>query len=635
MEADRVTVVLEAQTRQYLADLNKADADFKRVAGNVEREALSMGTSAQVGANAAASAFARAGNAANSMNIANVAAQFQDIGVTAAMGMNPMIVALQQGTQLSAVLNQSVAAGVSPARMLGQAFAQIINPISLATIATVALGTAALHWLGNVQSGARTANEAIRAHREALSGIVEGYSSAEEAVEQYFDAIDRLPQAIATERTREEFAQLQQVVDDFRARIDNLTDYLLDAESGTGQLGREIGEVVRRFRDGEISAEDFYRELQALESRLGAVDVALGNMGLGLGAIINELQVGTEATLRFGNAINSLIASSHALAGIATNDDLSNILQLDAYIAEQERLNALTADQLALEREIAAIMSEAGSLGMTEEEATRIAEDRLAAEERRAEIAKEMRQLGSGLNREAEKAEREAQAVRAFIASLEHERSLLGMTNEERAVANALRAAGATATERQRETIESLVLAIEGERAAIAQADEQMQQLRDSARSAMETIIDGFIEGKDAGDIFSAVLSDIASQLINMGLNSIFGSGNDFGLFGQMFNIPGRQYGGDVRKGQPYIVGEKRPELFIPDQNGTIVPSVPTLPSIGGGGATSVTFAPVIDARGADVAAVARLEQVVARQQAEFDVRVQRIVRSRGKKWID
>ena len=39
--------------------------------------------------------------------------------------------------------------------------------------------------------------------------------------------------------------------------------------------------------------------------------------------------------------------------------------------------------------------------------------------------------------------------------------------------------------------------------------------------------------------------------------------------------VGGRAHGGPVRAGQPYIVGEKRPELFIPDQNGTIIPRVP------------------------------------------------------------
>jgi hypothetical protein len=36
-----------------------------------------------------------------------------------------------------------------------------------------------------------------------------------------------------------------------------------------------------------------------------------------------------------------------------------------------------------------------------------------------------------------------------------------------------------------------------------------------------------------------------------------------------------RAEGGPVKKGTPYIVGEKRAELFVPDQNGTILPKVP------------------------------------------------------------
>lgn len=60
-----------------------------------------------------------------------------------------------------------------------------------------------------------------------------------------------------------------------------------------------------------------------------------------------------------------------------------------------------------------------------------------------------------------------------------------------------------------------------------------------------------------------------------------------------------RAAGGPVRKGQVYLVGEKRPELFVPDQNGTIIPEVPTgaRPQSGtvyagaaGGGGGSFTF---------------------------------------------
>jgi hypothetical protein len=42
-------------------------------------------------------------------------------------------------------------------------------------------------------------------------------------------------------------------------------------------------------------------------------------------------------------------------------------------------------------------------------------------------------------------------------------------------------------------------------------------------------------------------------------------------------NIPGKEFGGPVQKDQAYVVGEKRAELFVPQQNGHIVPSIKNL----------------------------------------------------------
>jgi predicted ester cyclase len=44
----------------------------------------------------------------------------------------------------------------------------------------------------------------------------------------------------------------------------------------------------------------------------------------------------------------------------------------------------------------------------------------------------------------------------------------------------------------------------------------------------------------------------------------------------------GRAHGGPVTAGTPYVVGERRPELFVPDQNGTIIPQVPAPAAMGG-----------------------------------------------------
>lgn len=87
----------------------------------------------------------------NRFNTANIAAQFQDIGVTAAMGMNPLLIALQQGTQLAAVMNSMEA----PLKGLADAFKQIINPVSLLSIGLTALAVVGLQmvdWTGLAQT---------------------------------------------------------------------------------------------------------------------------------------------------------------------------------------------------------------------------------------------------------------------------------------------------------------------------------------------------------------------------------------------------------------------------------------------------------------------------------------------------
>ena len=60
--------------------------------------------------------------------------------------------------------------------------------------------------------------------------------------------------------------------------------------------------------------------------------------------------------------------------------------------------------------------------------------------------------------------------------------------------------------------------------------------------------------------------------------------------------LGGREGGGNVRAGQPYIVGEKRAELFVPAQSGKIIPRIDG-PG-GGGRVVNVYQTHVLDARG-------------------------------------
>lgn len=97
----------------------------------------------------------------NRFNTANVAAQFHDIGVTAAMGMSPLTIALQQGTQLAAILNSME----SPVRGIGAAFKEVFNATSLLTIGlvgVVAVGFEFVNWMKVGEMVANTLAAAIQ-----------------------------------------------------------------------------------------------------------------------------------------------------------------------------------------------------------------------------------------------------------------------------------------------------------------------------------------------------------------------------------------------------------------------------------------------------------------------------------------
>jgi hypothetical protein len=111
--------------------------------------------------------------------------------------------------------------------------------------------------------------------------------------------------------------------------------------------------------------------------------------------------------------------------------------------------------------------------------------------------------------------------------------------------------------------------------------------LADAAVGALDAIIFG---GEKASD----VIKDLAQNLLKAAVQaslfgsgpfaSLFGTGGSGGIFGSLFNKPAaRASGGHVNAGEPYMVGERGRELFVPSQSGSIVPK------IGSSGGTKVT----------------------------------------------
>jgi phage-related minor tail protein len=122
------------------------------------------------------------------------------------------------------------------------------------------------------------------------------------------------------------------------------------------------------------------------------------------------------------------------------------------------------------------------------------------------------------------------------------------------------------------------------------QIDLLYKSIGSTIKTGVVDAIRGAVDGtKRLGDVAAGVLRNIAESLLQMGVQTMFaGMFPGSKVWGKMF----RADGGPVKGGNPYIVGERGPELFVPGRSGTVVPN-------GGGGGINVNVN--VDASGSNV----------------------------------
>ena len=178
---------------------------------------------------------------------------------------------------------------------------------------------------------------------------------------------------------------------------------------------------------------------------------------------------------------------------------------------------------------------------------------------------------------------------------------------------------GSAAAEARRAAAEAARAAHERERLEIQALDsayellmEQQSQLHDSYLTLAEAGYSAFQRIVMGGEKATDVIKDLVKQLVDAAMaallfgqgplaglfnqssgNALYGTAPSGGLFGQLF---GRAGGGHVNAGRPYMVGEHRPEIFVPKQSGSIMPGTMR----GGGNVTIIdqrSNAPAVETR--------------------------------------
>ncbi len=116
------------------------------------------------------------------------------------------------------------------------------------------------------------------------------------------------------------------------------------------------------------------------------------------------------------------------------------------------------------------------------------------------------------------------------------------------------------------------------------------------ATGISDALVDAVLQAKSLGEAAAGILNNIARQLMQLGINTLLF--NVFGGASGIFkNLPTFAAGGRPPVGRPSIIGEKGPELFVPDSAGTIIPNS----QLGSSNSGNVVVNVAVDASGSSV----------------------------------
>lgn len=273
MEVERLTLKfrpLAQATQQYEATVGEIQRAHKlgaitaqemTAALDRERQAFErLKTSATAAGSAVKAANSNRGGA-QSFNSANAAFQFQDIAVTAAMGMNPLMIGLQQGTQLASVVGSME----RPVSGLAAAFTSLLSPVSLITIGLTA-GTAALiQYFTTAESGTEKTTNLFAEQNEIIRRAASLWGDAAPQLKAYVDELDRADKITQGREASSILAGRE--LEEMGAKLEGLRDKAITAFSalrarpGTDETVRALGyawdDLRERVAKGTATVADF------------------------------------------------------------------------------------------------------------------------------------------------------------------------------------------------------------------------------------------------------------------------------------------------------------------------------------------------------------------------------------------
>lgn len=516
IEVERMLVTLEARIDQYEKNLAKAAGTTDAQLGAIESRGRKMEAVFNATTARGTKGFDALGKVVKTTEVqtGNLAAQFQDIGVQLAGGQSPFLIALQQGGQISQAFGS---AGVRGALMgVGGALASLVSPMSLITIGLIAATGYAIQYFTSVEDTGKKAELSLAEQESLIQRVAQKWAEAVPGLKAYADELQRVKDAGDLQtaggiKIAEDQASINKALDDFISKNQEVVDAINMAYDATGRSDASLSQFAAswaaleaRIRDGTATQDDFTEATKLLR---GAVADSGGDLDA----------FGTQFETLAGRILSSLTALQQFQAQMRT--------ALNAGIAAQAQIQNLTTGQIN-NPNLPDPNFPLPKTGPTPDSRPPIELEGLPSVS------------GGSRSAAASDAERQQKAVTDLIAKLEYERSLVGKSEIEQAKMNALREAGAAATDEQKAKILDLVESTAQEKAALESVTKALNEVNDAAKDAAGSIIRGLRDGASAAEIMNDVFIKISDRLIDMSLNQIFpttGGGFLSSLFGGLF----------------------------------------------------------------------------------------------------
>lgn len=427
--------------------------------------------------------------------------------------------------------------------------------------------------------------------------IYDALARNRDLVDENADALARLDERYAT--LAEEADRAGMALLDAISKLDSLG--YDEAADGLRAAYTEMDELVRAFRDGEVSGEDFAAKLGEVEK---AASDAFGELQAGdrvqFEGVMSQLGRLGGVIASVTSLANSLTSALARAAGVSPDQKATQAMRdrhaaeqasLDSLNAQREALgnftaaenarNSATAEQLKLQREIEAVRKRAAAAGthLTDQQAEDFARASLAGDAARGATGK--RGGGSKASKERKEQlddfEREVKAIRDRTAALEAEAAVLiavatsgedygdalEFARRKAELLHAAQQAGKAITAELIAQIDELAGSYVTAGMAAEDAAEKLDRIRDQSERGRDALSDMFgsaIDGsKSAKDAVLQLLAEIAKVQAMNAFFQLPGMGRlATGLGGWLTPrfAKGGMHGGGFR-----IVGEEGPEL--------------------------------------------------------------------------